>query len=107
MSITANTPLEVCNDRTSPKDPYNFGKAIQYSQPRRSTMNGEHHILFNKGRYFETTICNAQLLHDLYELTGFEPQHTCMICQSWRDMEDFVIAMNILGYYVEIDIDWI
>jgi hypothetical protein len=30
-----------------------------------------------------------------------------MIVGSWLKLEDFVIAMNICGYRVNIDIDWI
>lgn len=110
MSITSKTPLgDAPSGVNVPADPYNFGKAIQYSQPSRYKYDykGEHTILFNKGRYFETTIGNPQLLKSICELTGFKPQYTNMIVQSWRDMEDFVIAMNILGIYVEITIDWI
>lgn len=109
MSITSTAILETSSGRTIPKETYKFGKAIQYSQPARYRYNykGEHRILFNKGRYFETSIYNVELLNAICELTGFKPEFNNMIVQSWRDMEDFVIAMNILGIYVEIDIDWI
>lgn len=110
MSITANTPIDPKDQPSGiqlPDDPYQFAKAIQYSQPRRSTLPGEHTILFNKGRYFETSIYTPQLLQGICELTGFKPQHTNMIVQSWKDLEDFVIAMNILGIYVDITVDWI
>jgi hypothetical protein len=110
MSITANTPIDPKDQPsgiTVPAKPFDFAKTIQYSQPKRSSMRSEHTILFNKGRYFETSIYTPQLLQDICELTGFKPQHTNMIVQSWKDLEDFVIAMNILGIYVDITVDWI
>jgi hypothetical protein len=113
MSITAQVLTEQHGTLTIPADPYKFAKAIQYSQPKRSEMLeclaavGEHTILFNKGRYFETSIYNPQLLESICSLTNFKPCHTNMIVQSWKDLEDFVIAMNILGIYVYITVDWI
>lgn len=107
MSITAKTAVEQHIGQDVPVDPYKFGTDIQFSQSSSRTFNGRHRILFNKGRYFETTIGNPQLLEALCNLTGFKPKHHNTIVQSWKDMEDFVIAMNILGYYVDINIDWI
>ena len=105
MSFTAEVITEPHGNLTVPKDPCKFGRSIEYSQPRG--LEGRHKILFNKGRYFETSFYNKELLDALVELTGFKVQYNNMIVQSWKDMEDFVIAMNILGYRVEIDIDWI
>lgn len=107
MSITSTTFTQSHGTLAVPADPYKFAKAIQYSQPSPYTMKGDHTILFNKGRYFETTIGNPQILHALCALTGFKAVHGNMIVQSWKDLEDFVIAMNILGIYVDITIDWI
>lgn len=107
MSITAQIPTEWHGTLTVPADPYKFAKTIQYSQPARQKLTGEHIILFNKGRYFETSIYGTQMLEELCELTGFKPQYGNMIVQPWKDLEDFVIAMNILGIYVDITVDWI
>jgi hypothetical protein len=111
MSITAGTTTEKDlhpnTGKDQPAKPFDFAKTIQYSQPKRSSMQSEHTILFNKGRYFETSIYSPQILTELCELTGFKHQDSNMIVQPWTDLEDFVIAMNILGIYVDITVDWI
>ena len=103
MSITANTPLDA---NQKPENPWKFGTDIQYSQPRE-LLQSNHSILFNKGRYFETSIYDKAVLNEISSLTGLEIQYNNMIVASWKDMEDFVIAMNILGFYVKITIDYI
>lgn len=105
MSITANTLTEIHCGNSQPKDPWKFGMDIQCSQP--TNLLGRHTILFNKGRYFETSIYNKETLEQVSELTGLKPQYTNMIVGSWKNLEDFVIAMNIIGIYVSINIDWI
>lgn len=112
MSLTSTVVTEQHGTLTVPKDPYKFAKDIQYSQPSSTGFwRTKHKILFNKGRYFETSFggyeSEAKVLEQLCALTGFIPQFTNMIVQSWKDLEDFVIAMNIIGIYVEIEVDWI
>lgn len=107
MSITSTLLNETYPAPNVPADPWKFGTDIQASQGYKFLQDARHKILFNKGRYFETTIYNPKILKQICELTGFTPKHTNMIVESWDKMEDFVIAMNILGIYVEIDIDWI
>lgn len=103
MSFTANCLLD---NRAYPVDPFKFGKDVQYSQDRIN-LEGRHKVLFNKGRYFETSIYNKDLLINIATLVGVPILHGNMIVASWKNLEDFVIAMNIYGYYVEIEIDWI
>jgi len=89
-----------------PKDPWSFAKAVERSQ-EYNKMQQSHTILFNKGRYFETSIYNKNVLNEVSELIKSPIQFNNMIADSWRKLEDFVIAMNCFGIYVNIDIDWI
>ncbi len=103
MSITALVITE--GPRNTPVDPYKFGKDIEYSQP--VNLNGRHKVLFNKGRYFETSIYDKNILEVVSDLADLPIEYNNMLVGSWTKLEDFVIAMNILGIYVKIDIDWI
>lgn len=115
MSITAVAPTESHGNLTVPKDPYKFAKDIQHAQERYKSIGSferilseEHKILFNKGRYFETSIYNAEIREQVSKLADIPVTYNNnMIVASWKKLEDFVIAMNILGIYVEIDVDWI
>lgn len=89
-----------------PKDAYSFGRTIEYNQ-NESSYNGIQDVLFNKGRYFETSIYNKEILKEVSELTQIPIQFNNMICASWTKLEDLVIAMNCLGVKVNIDINWI
>jgi hypothetical protein len=106
MSETANCITEEHCGFKQPKDPWNFAKAIEYKQDSK-LLNGRHNILFNKGRYFETSIYNKDVLNKISELTNIPIKYNNMIVGSWKQLEDFVIGMNILGIYVDITIDWI
>lgn len=88
-----------------PTDAWKYGKDIEANQDKG--LNRSHNILFNKGRYFETSIYDKEVLNTVSELTGIPIQYTNMIVASWNKMEDFVAAMNLLGYRVNIDVDWI
>lgn len=110
MSLTSQVVTE--GPRNTPVDPYGFGKSIQYSQTSKHELWGNSYgetqkVLFNKGRYFETSIYNKEVLNEVSKLTDIPVQYNNMIVGSWMKLEDFVIAMNILGIYVKIDIDWI
>lgn len=104
MSITSTCITEKHLGNEQPKEAWKFAKDIEYSQP---ILNAKHNILFNKGRYFETSIYNKEILNKVSELTEIPVQYNNMIVGSWKKMEDFVIAMNILGIYVNITIDYI
>lgn len=103
MSITSTALLD---ERGNPLDPWAFGMSIQSSQTDVPYDN-THHILFNKGRYFETDVHPKELRDEVSEMCGIPVQYNTMIVGSWKQMEDFVIAMNIKGIRVKIDIDWI
>lgn len=105
-TITSTIELEKHGSGFIPKDPYGFATKVQYAQNKKDCDN-EHTILFNKGRYFETSIYNKKVLNEVSELIGSEVQYDTMIVDSWTKLEDFVTAMNCLGYYVKIEIDWI
>lgn len=106
-NITQTVELEEHLGNFSPKDPWSFGKSIERQQEFARLKAGTHTILFNKGRYFETSIYNKKVLNEVSELTGIKIQYNNMIVASWKQMEDFVIAMNCLGIAVLINIDWI
>lgn len=103
------TPTVKLDERGFPEDPYQFGKNIQWAQDShiRQYHERKHNVLFNKGRYFETSIYNLKILEEVSSLTDIAIQHNTMIVASWEKLEDFVVAMNCLNIYVEIEIDWI
>lgn len=105
-SITSKLVLEEHCGLHQPKDPWAFATAVQASQKNR-TSSDIHTILFNKGRYFETTIYNSKIRQEVSELIQSPVKYDSMIVDSWRKLEDFVIAMNCLGIHVIINIDWI
>lgn len=104
MSITSKTEQDP--NFPAPKDPYKFGTAVEMMQDR-SKLTGRHKILYNKGKYFETSFYDLELMKKVSELSETAIEFDDMIVGSWKKMEDFVIAMNIFGYYVKIEIDWI
>jgi hypothetical protein len=63
MSFTSDCPLD---DRKCPKDPFKFGRDIEHSQSY--DLHGSHKILFNKGRYFETSIYDKDLREQVSKL---------------------------------------
>lgn len=105
-NITSSIELEEHCGLQQPKDPYKFANEIQYAQERKLT-NSTHKILFNKGRYFETSFYDKNICEEVSELIQSPIQYNDMIVASWRKLEDFVIAMNCLEVYVIINIDWI
>ena len=104
-TITSKVELHSTNSREVPKDPYKFGTDIQYSQSR--DLPHRHNVLFNKGRYFETSIYDKELREFVAKKSQTKIEFDVMIVDSWKKLEAFVAAMNEKGYYVKIDIDWI
>ena len=96
-----------------PKDPFGFAASIILSQAQeinpfqRDQDEYVCSVLFNKGRYFETSIDDPKILKEVSELIDSPIKYRNMIVDSWRKLEDFVIAMNCLGIYVSIHTDWI
>ena len=88
-----------------PVDAYSFGKSIIYNQCEKEYI-GTVNVLFNKGRYFEATVPQS-IIQEVHELVYLPISYDTMICGSWKKLEDFVIALNCLGYYANITIDWI
>jgi hypothetical protein len=106
-SITSSTKTTRVFNKDIPNDPWMFASDIQALQDINILHNGYHHVLYNKGRYFETTISDRKVLNEVSELIKSPVQHDNMIVDSWTKLEDFVIAMNCLGIYVSIKTDWI
>lgn len=106
-SITESIELEEHCGNMQPKDPWKFAKAVESSQEWRTLGQASHRILFNKGRYFETSIYNKEIINEVSDLTKIPITHNNMLVASWKKLEDFVIAMNCLGIYVSITIDYI
>jgi hypothetical protein len=108
-SITSTTPVKQYgygnNFIDVPVDAYSFGRMIEANQTEKQ-YKGTIYILFNKGRYFEATV-NKNIIAEVSELTGIDITYDTMIVSSWTKLEDFVTALNCLGYYAEIKIDWI
>lgn len=83
---------------------YIFAKKIENSQENHEYR---HNILFNKGRYFETTILNSDILKQVSELTQLPIQYGNMIIGNADRLQDFVTAMNCFNISVKINVDWI
>ena len=102
-NITAQTAVDKYNQ---PESPYKFATSIE------SAQDADYHdpqisILFNKGRYFETSVYGKDIIKELSDLTGIEVQYHNMFVASWRKLEDFVDACNACGYRCVINVDWI
>jgi len=108
MSITKAVKTEDHLGNQVPVNPWKLGMDIQCSQDTALIRTGEiHTVLFNKGRYFETTIHDANLRRYIAQAIKSKIKYKTMIVDSWRKLEAFVKAMNNKGYYIKINIDWI
>lgn len=105
-NLTQTVETENHGTLVVPVNPFQFGKAIE-AQQDRLRCDTKHTVLFNKGRYFETSIYDKELLKQVSELAQIPIKYDNMIVGSWRKLEDFVVAMNCFEIYVKIDIDWI
>lgn len=101
--ITNKVELDKFN---TPKDPWKFAREIESSQGRSNDYKSNHSILFNKGRYFETTLYSKKLTASIAQAIKVKTQYG-MVVASWKHLESFVKAMNKRGYYIKINIDWI
>ena len=63
-NITSTIELKEHCGTLEPKDPWKFAKDIQNSQECK-LGSAKHIILFNKGRYFETSLYNEQLCKEI------------------------------------------
>jgi hypothetical protein len=100
------TNLVELDERGNPANPYKFARDIQSNQ-NESSYDTETYVLFNKGRYFETSNFNKDLLKQMSELSGIPIAHNCMFVARWDKLEDFVITCNCFGIYVSISVDWV
>ena len=108
-SITSTTPVKQYgygdNFIDVPIDAYSFGKRIESLQEHEydyPTID----VLFNKGRYFEATV-PKKIINEVAELINTKVSYDTMIVGSWKLMEDFVTALNCMGYHARINVDWI
>jgi len=106
ITITSQIELEEHLGNQHPKNPYKFVSLLENLQ-KTHTNSTYHRVLFNKGRYFETTIMDKVLRSSIACAIKSKIKHNTMIVDSWRKLEAFVKAMNKRGYYVHIKIDWI
>lgn len=106
-NITSTIELEEHCGFLQPKDPWKFAKDIEVSQPTSLISNRSHTILFNKGRYFETTIIDKSLRASISQAIKSKIKYNTMITDSWKKLEAFVKAMNKRNIYIHINIDWI
>ena len=88
-----------------PVDAYSFGKRIESNQ-EQIYDRPEIYVLFNKGRYFEATLPKS-IINEVAELINTKVSYDTMIVGSWKLLEDFVTALNCVGYRAKITIDWI
>lgn len=103
-NFTPITDAVQLDEWSVPEDPWNFAKAIEASQEYGAHKH-RIEILFNKGRYFEST--PSLLIRDeVAALINVKVEYN-MVCASWRKLEEFVMAMNCLDTYVHIKVDWI
>lgn len=106
MNNQIETEIHLGNEQ--PKDPWKFASNIDSSQTvTKYDANGTINVLFNKGRYFETSLPSRSLLVSLSKAIKSKIQYNCMIADSWKKLESFVKACNRRGYYVNLTIDWI
>jgi hypothetical protein len=105
ISITNTIETKQYGSFSLPVNAYSFGRMIAANQTEKE-YKGTVYVLFNKGRYFEATVYKS-IIDEVSELTGIDISFKTMIVGSWNQLEDFVIALNCLGYYAEIEIDWI
>ncbi len=107
-NITSRIELEEHCGTMQPKEPWEFAKAIQRSQSGLLPLDSPTFtFLFNKGRYFESSFYNQELLNEVSDLTGLKIEYNNMICGNWKYLETFVFALNVCGFYAFINIDWI
>jgi hypothetical protein len=108
-SITSSTPVKQYgygnNFIEVPVDAYSFGKRIEMNQ-EQIYDRPQICVLFNKGRYFEATLPKS-IINEVAELIKTDISYNTMIVGSWRLLEDFVVALNCVGYRANITIDWI
>lgn len=108
-SITETTPIKTYGYGTNfidvPEHPFIFGRAIESNQEQRN-YSGNINILFNKGRYFEATV-PKDIINEVSSLVKIDISYDTMIVGSWKQLEDFVISLNCVGYRAKITIDWI
>lgn len=108
-SITSSTPVKQYgygnNFIDVPVDAFSFGKLLETNQ-EQIYDRPEIYILFNKGRYFEATLPKS-IINEVAELIKSDISYKTMIVGSWKLLEDFVTALNCVGYRATIDIDWI
>ena len=64
-------------------------------------------VLFNKGRYFEMSIYNKDLLISISKAIKCKIQYNNMLVGSKDKLEALVKAFNKRNYYVNINVDWI
>lgn len=89
-----------------PVDPWGFAKAIESNQ-EYNAFERRQTILFNKGRYFEGSVYDQEVREQVSELTGLKVEYSNMLCGSWKKLEEYVLAMNCMNFYVHINVDWI
>ena len=73
-----------------------------YTAPKRT-----HHILFNKGKYFETSIYDRALLVSLSKAAKIKIEFNYMLVGTAEELVRLVKAFNKRGHYVQIKQDWI
>ena len=104
-TITEQAELEEHCGTLQLKSPWAFRDELIKMQP--NDLNNSHTILFNKGRYFETTLPNQALRVSIAKAIKCKLQYKTMTIGSWKKLESFIKAMNKRGYYVYISLDWI
>ncbi len=102
MILTNSIELD---ENNRPKNAWVFAQILEQKQELKTGK--PLNILFNKGRYFETSVYDQKLIEELSKLSDISISYDTMIVESWKKLEDFVIALNILGYTAKIRVDWI
>lgn len=93
-------------------DPFKLKELIDKEQFKTIDCLGrDNHqnisVLFNKGRYFEMSIYNKDLLISLSKAIKTKIQYGNMLVDSKTKLEALVKAFNKRNYFVIINIDWI
>ena len=90
-----------------PTDPIEVARLIAKIQLESKVSHSNVvFILFNKGRYFETSIHSHSLLVSLSKAIKVKIQFNNMLAGSPTKLVALVKALNKRGYYASVKLDW-
>ena len=64
-------------------------------------------VLFNKGRYFETSVYDKDLIRSMSKAVKVKIQYDSMLMGNPSKLSSLVKAFNKRGIHVNLTLDWI